>query len=110
MAYGHGDRKDAGDERKRGREPFGLYGIAQSLVHAFRTADLHETIPPLLAALLVWEVALFDVFRGTYDSVPFGVRVAFTLGAPLSVTAVSMWELRRLRTRHGITLRAALLR
>lgn len=89
---------------------FGLYGVAQSLVHVFRTADLHETVPPLLAALLVWEVALFDVFRGAYDGVPFGVRVAFILGAPLTVTAVAMWELRRLRTRHGITLRAALLR
>ncbi|MEU8800308.1 hypothetical protein [Spirillospora sp. NPDC048819] len=90
--------------------PFGLYGIAQSLVHVFRTADLHETVPPLLATLLVWEVALFDVFRGTYESVPFGMRVAFTLGAPLSVTVVAMWELRRLRTRHGVTLRGALLR
>jgi hypothetical protein len=90
--------------------PFGLYGITQSLVHVFRTADLHETVPSLLATLLVWEVALFDVFRGAYDGVPFGVRVAFILGAPLTVTAVAMWELRRLRTRHGITLRAALLR
>jgi hypothetical protein len=90
--------------------PFGFLGIAQSLVHVFRTADVHETVPPLLATLLVWEVAFFDVFRGAYDGVPFGVRVAFTLGAPLTVTAVAMWELRRLRTRHGITLRAALLR
>ncbi|MEN8656175.1 hypothetical protein ABCR94_37800 [Streptomyces sp. 21So2-11] len=90
--------------------PFVLYGIAQSLVHVFRTADLHETLPPLLATLLVWEVALFDVFRGTYDGVPFGVRMAFMLGAPLTVTVMAKWELRRLRTRHGITLRAALLR
>ncbi|MCT4351786.1 hypothetical protein M5362_01385 [Streptomyces sp. Je 1-79] len=90
--------------------PFGLYGIAQSLVHVFRTADLHETVPPLLATLLVWEVALVDLFRGTYESVPTVVRLAFVLGAPLSVTAVAMWELRRLRTRHGITLRGALLR
>jgi hypothetical protein len=90
--------------------PFALYGIAQALVHVFRTADIHETVPPLLATLLVWEVALLDVFRGAYDGVPFGVRMAFVLGAPLTVTAVAMWELRRLRTRHGITVRAALLR
>ncbi|MFJ8870101.1 hypothetical protein ACIRD6_30595 [Streptomyces sp. NPDC102473] len=62
--------------------PFALYGIAQSLEHAFRTADLPETVPPLLATLLVREVALFDVFRGAHDSVPSGVRVASTLGAP----------------------------
>ncbi|MFB4424998.1 hypothetical protein C5F59_028450 [Streptomyces sp. QL37] len=90
--------------------PFVLYGIAQSLVHVFRTADLHETVPPLLATLLVWEVAILDVFRGAYEGVPLAVRVAFTLGGPLSVTLVAMWELRRLRTRHGITLRGALLR
>ncbi|WP_326655772.1 hypothetical protein [Streptomyces sp. NBC_00385] len=91
-----------------------LYGIAQALVHVFRTADLHETEPIMLTAasppLLVWEVALFDVFRGAYDGVPLGVRVVFLLGAPLTVTVAAMWELRRLRTRHGITLRAALLR
>ncbi|WP_107089527.1 hypothetical protein [Streptomyces sp. WM6368] len=90
--------------------PFALYGIGQSLVHVFRTADLHETVPPLLAMLLVWELALSDLFRGAYDSVPLGARLAFLLGAPLSVTVVAMWELRRLRTRHGITLRGALLR
>lgn len=90
--------------------PFVLYGIAQSLVHVFRTADLHEVVPPLLAALLVWEVAVFDVVRGAYDGVPSGVRVAFLLGGPLSVSVMAVWELRRLRTRHGITLRGALLR
>ncbi|MFJ8750559.1 hypothetical protein ACIREO_14675 [Streptomyces sp. NPDC102441] len=90
--------------------PFVFYGIAQSLVHVFRTADIHETVPPLLATLLVWEVALLDVFRGAYDGVPLVAWVALTLGGPLSVTVVAMWELRRLRTRHGITLRGALLR
>lgn len=90
--------------------PFGLYGIVQSLVHVFRTADLHDTVPPLLATLLVWEVAIFDVFQGAYGGAPLGVRLVFILGAPLSVTAVAMWELRRLRTRHGITVRGALLR
>ncbi|MGW2314883.1 hypothetical protein [Actinomadura luteofluorescens] len=90
--------------------PFGLYGIVQSLVHVFRTADLHDTVPPLLATLLVWEVAIFDVFQGAYGGAPLGVRLAFILGAPLSVTAVAMWELQRLRTRHGITVRGALHR
>ncbi|GAA4360853.1 hypothetical protein GCM10023088_00400 [Actinomadura verrucosospora] len=88
--------------------PFGLYGIVQSLVHVFRTADLHDTVPPLLATLLVWEVAVFDVFQGAYGGVPFVVRLGFILGAPLSVTAVAMWELHRLRTRHGLTVRGAL--
>lgn len=90
--------------------PFAMYGIVQSIVHVFRTADIHETLPPLMAILLVWELALFDVIGGTYEGVPFEVWLAFTLGAPLSVTAVALWEFRRLRRRHGITLRGVLLR
>lgn len=90
--------------------PFVLYGLAQSLVHVFRTADIHETVPPVLTILLVWELALFDLARGAYESAPFAARTVLTLGPPLAVTAVAMWELRRLRTRHGVTLRGALLR
>ncbi|MET9323400.1 hypothetical protein ABZX75_24885 [Streptomyces sp. NPDC003038] len=90
--------------------PFVLYGVVQSIIHVFRTADIHETIPPVLAILLVWELALFDVIRGAYDGVPFWMQVALTLGATLSVNAVALWELRRLRNRHGVTLRGALLR
>lgn len=76
----------------------------------FRTADIHETIPPLLATLLLWELAVIDLTGGSYESVPLGVRLVFTLGAPLSVTAVALWELRRLRSRHAITVRGALRR
>lgn len=90
--------------------PFAMYGVVQSLVHVMRTADIHETVPPVMAILLVWELAVFDLARGAYEGVPMGVRLAFTLGAPLSVTAVALWEFRRLRTRHGITLRGVLLR
>ncbi|MDJ0466430.1 hypothetical protein [Streptomyces sp. H27-C3] len=90
--------------------PFVLYGVVMSSVTVFRTADIHELVPPLLATALVWELALIDLFAGSYEGVPFGTRLLFTLGAPISVTAVTMWEIRRLRTRHGITLRGALLR
>lgn len=90
--------------------PFILYGVAMVLVHVFRTADIHEALPPLLATVLVWELALSDLFTGAYDAAPFGVRMALTFGGPLSVTAVSLWELGRLRSRHGITVRQALLR
>jgi hypothetical protein len=90
--------------------PFTLYGIAMSVVHVFRTADIHEMVPPLLVTVLVWEMAAFDVVTGTYDGTPFAVRAVLILGAPLSVTAMTMWEFRRLRTRHAITLRRSLLR
>ncbi|MDX3799499.1 hypothetical protein [Streptomyces sp. AK04-3B] len=90
--------------------PFVVYGVGMSLVHVFRTADIHETVPPLLALVLVWEMAVIDVFTGAYEGVPGPVRILLLLGAPLSVTAVALWELRRLRVGYGLTLRAALMR
>ncbi|MCY0921514.1 hypothetical protein OS965_25550 [Streptomyces sp. H27-G5] len=89
---------------------FALYGIGLSLVHVFRTADIHEVLPPILAGVLVWEMALLDVITGSYGEVPAGARVAFILGAPVTVTALSWWELHRLRRHHGLTLRTALRR
>ncbi|MFJ2931543.1 hypothetical protein ACIO8G_02125 [Streptomyces sp. NPDC087219] len=89
---------------------FALYGIGLSLVHVFRTADIHEVLPPILAGVLVWEMALLDVITGAYDQVPTGARVIFILGAPVTVTALSCWELYRLRRNHGLTLRTALRR
>ncbi|MFF9066311.1 hypothetical protein ACF09E_13255 [Streptomyces sp. NPDC014891] len=87
---------------------FALYGIGLSLVHVFRTADVHEVLPPLLAGVLVWETALLDLLTGAYDQAPPGIRWLFVLGAPVTVTALSWWELHRLRRRHGLTLRTAL--
>lgn len=89
---------------------FALYGIGLSLVHVFRTADIHEVLPPILAGVLVWEMALLDVITGAYGEVPAGARAAFILGAPVTVTALSCWELYRLRRHHGLTLRSALHR
>ncbi|MFF1549107.1 hypothetical protein [Streptomyces sp. NPDC058291] len=90
--------------------PFIAYGVGMSLVHVFRTADIHETVPPLLALVLVWEMALIDLLTGAYEGVPGPVRIVLVLGAPFSVTAVALWELRRLRVGYGLTLRGALMR
>lgn len=87
---------------------FALYGIGLSLVHVFRTADIHQVVPPVLAGVLVWEMALLDVITGAYSQVPAGARAAFILGAPVTVTALSWWEMSRLRRHHGLTVRRAL--
>jgi hypothetical protein len=76
----------------------------------FRTADIHETVPPLLAMALVWEMTLVDLFTGAYAGVPGPLRVLLVLGAPVSVTAVGLWELRRLRAHYGIAVRDMLMR
>ncbi|WP_234024273.1 hypothetical protein [Streptomyces sp. HGB0020] len=87
---------------------FALYGIGLSLIHVLRTADIHELVPPSLAIVLSWELALLDVITGAYAGVPLLARVVFMMGAPITVTALSLWEIRRLRERHGLTLRQAL--
>ncbi|MGP3922866.1 hypothetical protein [Streptomyces sp. 8N616] len=105
---------------------FVLYGMVLALVHVFRTADIHELVPPTLAPILVWEMAILDLITGSYADVPLLnqlgyitgsyadvpllIRVGFILGAPVSVTALSWWEAHRLRRHHGLTLRGALLR
>lgn len=88
--------------------PFIIWGIGLALVHVFRTADIHETLPPVLAITLVWEMALVDLFTDAYAGVPVAVRILLMLGAPLSVTAVGVWELRRLRIHYGLRIRHVL--
>ncbi|MFD7029989.1 hypothetical protein ACFWAR_18300 [Streptomyces sp. NPDC059917] len=88
--------------------PFTLASAALAVHHAFRTADVHEVLPPLISPVLVWGLAIVQVFEDGPVDAPVPVRILFLLGPPLSVTALSGWELRRLRVRYGITLRAAL--
>lgn len=87
---------------------FALYGIGLSLAHVFRTADIHEVVPQILAGTLGWEMALLDLVTGAYPQVPAGARAVFILGAPITVTALSWWEMHRLRRHHGLTVRNAL--
>ncbi|WP_149825773.1 hypothetical protein [Streptomyces tailanensis] len=79
-----------------------------ALNSCFRTADVHELLPALLSPLLVW--SLFALSLGdTHDvAAPPAVLYSFLLGGPLTVTVLSVWEIRRLRRRYGITLRTAL--
>ncbi|MEU9699982.1 hypothetical protein [Streptomyces sp. NPDC047981] len=74
----------------------------------FRASDVHQLLPALLAPLLVWALFAFQLFNGPDLAAPPEVLYTFMVGGPLSVTALSVWEVRRLRTHHGITLRVAL--
>lgn len=77
--------------------PFVLYGIFMSLLHVFRTADIHDTLPPLLTTVAVWETSALSLITGDYPGVPAALRAVLLLGGPLSVTLISAWELHRLR-------------
>jgi len=90
--------------------PFVVWGVGLAVQHVFRTVDIHETVPPLLIMALAWEMALIDIFTGAHEGVPTVIRYVFILGAPLSVTAVGLWELHRLRVHYGLGLRGLLMR
>lgn len=84
------------------------YGAVVTVVNMARTADIHEVVPPIIATVLVWELAVMDMISTDYAAAPLTVRLAVIFGGPLSVTAVSLWELRRLKTRHNRSIRQAL--
>ncbi|MFI6856967.1 hypothetical protein [Streptomyces sp. NPDC050416] len=94
------------DLLRRAAKSFGAILALIAGVFVFpATVDIHQTMPPLLAMTLVWDMALIDVFTGAYAGVPGPVRAVFALGAPLSVTAVGLWEL---RVHYGISVRGVL--
>lgn len=90
--------------------PFGLTSAVLCVHYVFRTADVHEVLPPLISPLLVWALFGFQLFDSSPVAAPAAIRLLFLLGPPLSVTALSWWEVRRLRMHFGVTLRVALNR
>ncbi|MBT2405447.1 MULTISPECIES: hypothetical protein [unclassified Streptomyces] len=88
--------------------PFAVASAVLCVHHTFRTADVHEVLPPLISPVLVWAMCVFQLFDSPPVTAPLGVRILFLMGPPLSVTALSFWELRRLRACYGITVRRAL--
>ncbi|MGW7364669.1 hypothetical protein ACWGI8_14865 [Streptomyces sp. NPDC054841] len=87
---------------------FTLAAAVNGLNSCFRTADVHELLPALLSPLLVWSLFALQLFDDADVAAPPEVLYTFLLGGPLSVTALSVWEARRLRSRYGVTLRSAL--
>ncbi|WP_146075039.1 hypothetical protein [Streptomyces sp. Ru73] len=86
---------------------FTLVAAVRGLNSCFRTADVHELLPAVLSPLLVWSLFVVQLVDGPDVVAPPVVFVPFLLGGPLSVTALAVWEVRRLRTRYGVTLRSA---
>ncbi len=88
--------------------PYGLTVVVLCVHYVFRAADVHEVLPALLSPVLVWALFAFQVADPSPVDAPAVVRMLFLFGPPVSVTALSLWELRRLRRRFGITVRRAL--
>ncbi|MFV0132000.1 hypothetical protein ACLGIH_01795 [Streptomyces sp. HMX87] len=82
---------------------FTLAAAVTGLNSCFRTGEVHELLPALLSPLLFWSLCAVQLFDGPDVAAPPTVLHAFSLGGPLSVSALSLWEIRRLRTRYNVT-------
>ncbi|MGW6565070.1 hypothetical protein [Streptomyces sp. NPDC054975] len=87
---------------------FTLTAAFKGMNSCFRAGDVHQLLPALVSPLLVWSLFLLQLFDGSDVAAPPLVIYAFSFGGPLSVTLLSVWEVRRLRVRHGVTFRSAL--
>ncbi|MFF4215978.1 MULTISPECIES: hypothetical protein [Streptomyces] len=73
---------------------------------AFNTGIVHPMLPAVFTTLVVWTLNVVSLGDGLPNG-PLYVKIAAFLGGPLSVTALSAWELYVLRTRHGVRIRGA---
>lgn len=85
---------------------FIVFATGPAVRSAFNTADVHPALPALLTGALVWEFSVISLAVGGLPPGPPLVQLAALVGGPASVTAVAWWEVRRLRTRYGVRLRA----
>ncbi|MEU5099961.1 hypothetical protein [Streptomyces sp. NPDC020996] len=85
---------------------FVMAGAVRLTGNFFGTAAVHRCLPPLLATVTTWLMAVPDLLTGNLHGMSLTLGVVFVLGAPVTVTAISLLELRRLRQRYGIRLTA----
>ncbi|WP_345665476.1 hypothetical protein [Streptomyces venetus] len=85
---------------------FTAYGAVRVSGNFFGTAAVHRCLPPLLAVVTSWLMAVPDLVTGDLHGLSLTLGVVFILGAPVTVTAIALLEMGRLRRRYGIRLRA----
>lgn len=73
----------------------------------FGLSRVHAALPALVTGVLVWELAAVNLSFSGMPPGPLPVQLAAVVGGPASVTAIAWWELKRLRERYGVRLRAA---
>ncbi|MFC9127410.1 hypothetical protein ACFT4A_11240 [Streptomyces sp. NPDC057099] len=85
---------------------FTAYGAVRVSGNFFGTAAVHRCMPPLLAMVTSWLMAVPDLVTGDLHGLSLTLGIVFILGAPLTVTAIALLEMGRLRRRYGIRLKA----
>ncbi|TLS42467.1 hypothetical protein FE633_30440 [Streptomyces montanus] len=85
---------------------FVAYGAVRVSGNFFGSAAVHRCLPPLLATVTTWLMAIPDLVTGDLHGLSLTMGIVFILGAPLTVTAIALLEMNRLRRRYGIRLGA----
>lgn len=71
----------------------------------FGTGVVHRALPPVLASVTTWLMAVPDLVTGDLHGLGLTLGAVFILGAPVLVTCIALFELHRLRRHLGIRLR-----
>jgi hypothetical protein len=72
----------------------------------FGTAAVHRCLPPLLATVTTWLMAIPDLLTGDLHGLGLAMGILFILGAPVTVTSIALLEMGRLKRYYGIRLDA----
>ncbi|MFF1443974.1 hypothetical protein [Streptomyces sp. NPDC058295] len=85
---------------------FVMAGAVRLSGNFFGSAAVHRCLPPLLATVTTWLMAVPDLITGDLHGLSFTMGIVFILGAPVTVTGLALLEMRRLKRRYGIRLSA----
>ncbi|MFI2639533.1 hypothetical protein [Streptomyces sp. NPDC018610] len=83
---------------------FAGHGAVQVSGNFFGTAAVHRCLPPLLATVTTWLMAIPDLVTGDLHGLSLRLGFVFVLGAPVTVTGIAVLEMRRLRRWYGVRL------
>ncbi|MEV5203017.1 hypothetical protein [Streptomyces sp. NPDC053720] len=84
---------------------FVLFASRTLIRTVFGTSEVHAALPALLTGVLVWELAVVNLVMSGMPPGPPLIQLCAVIGGPASVSAVAWWEIDRLRTMYGVTLR-----
>nr|WP_202436632.1 hypothetical protein [Streptomyces sp. SID5910] len=85
---------------------FVVWGAVRVSGNFFGTAAVHRCLPALLATVTSWLMAIPDLVTGDLHGLSLTLGIVFILGAPVTVTAIALLEMGRLKRRYGIRLNA----
>ncbi|MFE9776170.1 hypothetical protein ACFYOV_31845 [Streptomyces sp. NPDC005931] len=85
---------------------FVVVGAIRVSGNFFGSAAVHRCLPPLLAMVTTWLMAIPDLVTGDLHGLSLTMGFVFILGAPITVTGIALLEMGRLKRRYGIRLGA----